>query len=186
MSVSNIAGIELASGPTCLKSRICVRNLPPCTREELSLLCVPYGQIVGSLVIDTYGFIQFESLTEANRAIESLDHFLFKSKVLQVSNASISSLKATFSGTAPQKRRRIEWSDADDVLLVERIDYEDDEDDQDGEDGEDGEDDEGDGDDKNDKDYVVEDDSESDDDEDEGQKSRSRKRKRKQSGKNKK
>ncbi|EDX16802.1 nucleoplasmin-like protein ANO39 [Drosophila simulans] len=183
MSVSNIAGIELVSGPTRLKSRICVRNLPPCTREELSLLCFPFGQVLGSLVIDTYGFIQFESSTEAKRAIESLDHFLFKSKVLQVSNASISSLRATFSDTASQKRRRIEWSDADDVLLVERIDYEDDEDDKDGEDGED---DEGDVDDKNDKDYVVEDDSESDDDEDEGQKSRSRKRKRKQSGKNKK
>ncbi|XP_033168400.1 pheromone-processing carboxypeptidase KEX1-like [Drosophila mauritiana] len=182
----DIAGIELTCGPTHLKSRILVRNLPPCTREELSLLCFPFGQILGSQVIDTYGYIQFESSTEAKRAIESLDHFLFKSKVLQVSNASISSLKATFSGTAPQKRRRIEWSDVDDVLLVERIDYEDDKDGEDGEDGEDDEGDEGDGDDKNDKDYVVEDDSESDDDEDERQKSRSRKRKRKQSDKNKK
>ncbi|EDX16779.1 GD16465 [Drosophila simulans] len=103
------------------------RNLPPCTRQELSLLCFPYGRIPGSLVIDTYGYIQFNSLTEAKRAIESLNLFIFKSKALRVSNVSISSLKATFSGIARPNRRRIEWSDADEVILVERIKYDDDE-----------------------------------------------------------
>ncbi|XP_032581360.1 uncharacterized protein LOC116802149 [Drosophila sechellia] len=159
MSGTGIAGIELTCGPTHLKSRILVRNLPPCTRQELSLLCVPYGRIVGSLVIDTYGYIQFNSLTEAKRAIESLNLFIFKSQALRVSNASISSLKATFSGIARPNRRRIEWYDADEVILVERIKYDDDENNDD---------------DDNDE---VENDSESDDDE--GQKSRTRKRKRK-------
>jgi len=143
MSGIDISGIELTCGPTHLKSRILVRNLPPCTRQELSLLCFPYGRILGSLVIDTCGYIQFTSLIEAKRAIESLNLFIFKSKVLQVSNATPSSINSTFSGTAPPNRRRIEWSDVDETILVERIKYEDDE---------------------NDEVYVVKDDSESDDD----------------------
>lgn len=102
MSGIDISGIELTCGPTHLKSRILVRNLPPCTRQELSLLCFPYGRILGSLVIDTCGYIQFTSLIEAKRAIESLNLFIFKSKVLQVSNATPSSLNSTFSGTAPR------------------------------------------------------------------------------------
>ncbi|EDX16788.1 uncharacterized protein LOC6724808 [Drosophila simulans] len=132
MSGSDIAGIKLTSGPTSLRSRILVRNLPPCTREELSFLCYSLGTILGSLVIDNHGFIQFATESEATRAIEELDHSTFKSKVILVSNASFRSVKASCCVYAPQKKKRmVEWSDADDVVVVERNEDEDDEDEDD-------------------------------------------------------
>lgn len=105
MSGSDIAGIKLTSGPTSLRSRILVRNLPPCTREELSFLCYPFGTILGSLVIDNHGFIQFATEREATRAIEALNHSTFKSKDILVSNASFRSLKANCCVYAPPKKR---------------------------------------------------------------------------------
>ncbi|XP_043660146.1 uncharacterized protein LOC122624572 [Drosophila teissieri] len=91
---SNIAGIKLSSGPTRLRSRILVRNLPACTRQELARLCHPFGQILGSLVLGSHGFIQFARESEAKTAIEMLDQSTFKSKLILVSSASFRSLRA--------------------------------------------------------------------------------------------
>nr|NP_659571.1 uncharacterized protein Dmel_CG18823 [Drosophila melanogaster]AAG22376.1 uncharacterized protein Dmel_CG18823 [Drosophila melanogaster] len=74
--------------PTSPRSRIWVRNLPPCTRQELVMLCLPFGKILGSLIVDNEGFIQFARESEATSAIDALDQIVFKSKVLQVSNAT--------------------------------------------------------------------------------------------------
>ncbi|EDW43782.1 uncharacterized protein LOC6615945 [Drosophila sechellia] len=115
MSGSDIAGIELTSGPTGLKSRILVRNLPICTRQELAYLCLPFGEILGSLVDNDHGFIQFARESEAKLAIEALDHTTFKSKVILVSSASFRSLMAISLGHAPPAPMMIEWSDEDDV-----------------------------------------------------------------------
>ncbi|XP_017067487.1 nucleosome assembly protein 1;2-like [Drosophila eugracilis] len=87
MSDTGIGGALLASGLTFLLNRICVRNLPVCTRHELAAICLPYGEIRGSLVCDDIGFVQFASEAQAENAIEALDGSVFKSKVLAVSNA---------------------------------------------------------------------------------------------------
>ncbi|XP_017067513.1 heterogeneous nuclear ribonucleoproteins C1/C2-like [Drosophila eugracilis] len=94
MAASNdIGGIKLTTGPTCLTSRIFVRNLPACTRHELAELCQPYGKVLGSLVYRRLGFVQFSNKKEADLAIENLEYMVFKSNVLYVSNASFRSLK---------------------------------------------------------------------------------------------
>ncbi|EDW43769.1 uncharacterized protein LOC6615930 [Drosophila sechellia] len=90
---NDVAGFELTSGPTGLKSRIIVRNLPDCTRHELAYLCVPFGQILGSLIVNKQGFIQYSKESEATRAINALNQIVFKSKVLHVSNASFRSIE---------------------------------------------------------------------------------------------
>eukprot|EP00099_Drosophila_melanogaster_P016256 NP_569883.1 uncharacterized protein Dmel_CG14628 [Drosophila melanogaster] len=128
MSASDIAGIELTSGPTGLKSRILVRNLPVCTRQELAYLCLPFGEILGSLVTNNQGFIQFARESEAKLAIETLDHTTFKSKVILVSNASFRSLNASCLGYAPPGQMMIEWSDEDDVDEYDDYSESDDED----------------------------------------------------------
>ncbi|KAH8366604.1 hypothetical protein KR084_006464, partial [Drosophila pseudotakahashii] len=79
----------LRNGPTRLKSRIVVRNLPPdCSRVELAKECQCFGKILGSRIDGTEGFVQFASEDEAENAIEALDKTTFKSQLLDVSNAS--------------------------------------------------------------------------------------------------
>ncbi|XP_017006479.2 RNA-binding motif, single-stranded-interacting protein 1 [Drosophila takahashii] len=94
MSETVMAGILLANGPTRLKSRILVRNLPPnCSRVELAKVCECFGKILGSRIDGTEGFVQFASESEAENAIEALDKSYFKSHLLDVSNASYRSQK---------------------------------------------------------------------------------------------
>ncbi|EDV45424.2 uncharacterized protein Dere_GG12822, partial [Drosophila erecta] len=129
MAENDIAGIELTSGPTHLRSRIFVRNLPPCTRQELAMLCVPFGKILGSLVVQNHGFVQFERESEAKSAIEALNHATFQSKVILVSSASFRSLKAAHCMYSPSpKRRMLEWNE-DDISTDEYESENDDEED---------------------------------------------------------
>ncbi|XP_017045832.1 uncharacterized protein LOC108091235 [Drosophila ficusphila] len=93
MPDAKIAGIKLLCGPTRLKSRIFVRNLPNCTREELAAHCMPFGVILGSLVEGKYGYIQFTKESIAQAAIDGLDNSVFKSRFIKVQNASYRSLE---------------------------------------------------------------------------------------------
>ncbi|XP_033168618.1 uncharacterized protein LOC117146487 [Drosophila mauritiana] len=115
---NDIAGIELTSGPTGLRSRIIVRNLPDCTRHELAYLCIPFGRILGSLIVNKQGFIQFSSESEATRAINALDKLVFRSKILHVSNASFRSIERN------QERMQILSDENEDVQESENEYYE--------------------------------------------------------------
>ncbi|XP_039500083.1 uncharacterized protein LOC120456996 [Drosophila santomea] len=104
MPVNNISGIKLSSGPTHLRSRILVRNLPTCTRHELARLCIPFGEILGSLVLGNHGFIQFARESDAKTAIQILDQSIFKSKLILVSSASFRSLRASKTTFGPVEK----------------------------------------------------------------------------------
>ncbi|XP_016986397.1 uncharacterized protein LOC108049657 [Drosophila rhopaloa] len=93
MNNNQVAGIELTSGPTRLTSRIFVQNLPDCTREELADHCKEFGQILGSLVEENRGYIQYAKQSSARNAISVLHGSTFQSRVLTVTSASFRTME---------------------------------------------------------------------------------------------
>ncbi|XP_070854041.1 uncharacterized protein [Drosophila suzukii] len=93
MSNTPIEGYLLLRGPTHLTSRIFVGNLPPCSRKELAQLCARYGKVLGTIIEETFGFLQFESERQANIAILALHQSRFKAKTLTVHSATFQSVE---------------------------------------------------------------------------------------------
>ncbi|KAH8379649.1 hypothetical protein KR009_006340 [Drosophila setifemur] len=87
--MAEAVGYNITKDPTLVKNRIFVGNLPTCTREELVSICLPYGNVLGSMVQKNYGFVQFESEETANKAASALHKSTFKSKILTVRNANV-------------------------------------------------------------------------------------------------
>ncbi|XP_022221448.2 nuclear receptor coactivator 5 [Drosophila obscura] len=79
---------NIITDPALVKNRIFVGNLPVCTREELASICLPYGEVLGSVVQKNFGFVQLESEEVANKCATALNKSTFKTKILRVRNAN--------------------------------------------------------------------------------------------------
>ncbi|SPP76223.1 uncharacterized protein LOC117579731 [Drosophila guanche] len=93
---------NIITDPALVKNRIFVGNLPVCTREELASICIPYGQVLGSVVQKNFGFVQLESEEVANKCATALNKSTFKTKILRVRNANNRSPKGVNANGNPK------------------------------------------------------------------------------------
>ncbi|KAM7355736.1 nuclear receptor coactivator protein neosin [Cochliomyia hominivorax] len=82
--------LAIIRDPNKANHRIFVGNLPQCTREELESICLPYGNVLASLVQKNFGFVQFESEEIANKVAAALTKSTFKGNTITVRNAGTS------------------------------------------------------------------------------------------------
>ncbi|XP_016949346.1 uncharacterized protein LOC108024082 [Drosophila biarmipes] len=113
MCNSPIEGYLLLTGPTRLTSRIFVANLPECSRNELAQLCARFGNILGTMIKDNYGYVQFESKRQASIAILALHRSRFKGKTLTVHSATFHSMEAHGRGCRQAEKDELVVAEAD-------------------------------------------------------------------------
>lgn len=75
---------SIIHNPNFSNSRLFIGNLPPCTKEELESIFLPYGKVFGSLMRKNVGFVQMKCADDAKKAASSLNNNLFKGNIITV------------------------------------------------------------------------------------------------------
>ncbi|KAL9928628.1 nuclear receptor coactivator 5-like [Glossina fuscipes fuscipes] len=75
---------SIIHNPNFSNSRLFIGNLPPCTKEELEGIFLPYGKVFGSLMRKNIGFVQMKCAENAKKAASSLNNNLFKGNIITV------------------------------------------------------------------------------------------------------